>query len=186
MNAGLRRCPRILPPAENSVSNMVVQGWADIGVLYSVPPALPEGYVCDWVIDLPAIAIVHRKNPLASVGLIEVADLNDKYLIRSTGPFAEECFLFQADIVRRCGFTPRYRVKPYHDMVELFLSIRPDEYTFWMEDHTGYEDINQDSRVVRFKDPVPTIPVYLFYDNDASQDVLTFVRICHELAEEGL
>lgn len=153
--------PRFYSSRSHSIYEAVVSGKADVGIVYEAPKSLPENISCDWLIDYPFIAWIHKNNPALKTGLMHIEDLADCKLICSTNRLFREYFEGSVDIFRQAGLEPKYHMKDIEDVSDFLIDLGVDEVAFGSDLGTTVCDFNPLIIGIKFEDPPLLSPTYL-------------------------
>lgn len=169
---------------QSTVFDAVVNGKADIGVLLNEPVDVPEGFACEWLVESPAVAWLHKSNPLLKSSSLRFDDLWDCYLLRSTNQSSRTWSDGSIDIYRKHGLEPRFRLKDLENKESFFLNLDPDEVLLASDEGLETHPCNPCLVAVRFEDCSLSYSVYLFYKKQPNGSALSkFVETCHRVAQ---
>ncbi len=171
----------LLPDSHMAVAASVLSGKADVGIVFREPADLPEGYVCELLLDLPLSILVHKDNPLSQRASLTLEDLRGCYLVCPSNPHLQTTFEGAVDTFRSAGIEPKYRIRDICEFDQISASIRIDEMLF----KTGGMFVpNSVPFLVEMRfDPPLTYRSYLLHgEHPDNPCVSELVAICREIA----
>lgn len=178
--------PQLLDDDQLTIPASVFAGKADVGIVFSVPNPVPEGFACERLIDLPLMVLMHEDNPAAKLPNLTVEDLADCSLICPSSPRLQATFEGAVELMRAHGIEPRYRVRVLNKFDRIPSTIQPDEILF----KTASPHLPSPASFLvekSFAEPVPNYHVYALYRTDADDPTITeFVSICREVTTKRL
>lgn len=174
--------PRLFQDHTLGIAESVLGGKADVGLVFTRPTKLPEGFAFAHLLDLPLMVFVHRDNPLANRETLAVEDLRDCHLVCPTNPYLQSTFEGAVETMREHGIEPRYRVREVDEFDRIPSTIQADEMLFKTARSVLTAPPAPFLVAKRFVDPVPQYHIYAVYRTDrrnhAAED---FVAICKNL-----
>lgn len=179
--------PRLFQDHTLSIAESVLQGKADVGLVFTKPDGLPEGFGSAHLLDLPLMVYVHNENPLAARETITVEDLADSYLVCPANPYLQSTFEGAVETMREHGIEPKYRVREVDEFDRIPSTIRPDELLFKTAVNVLPAPPATFLSAKRFTDPVPHYHIYAIYREDGrSSAPADFVSICRRVIRERM
>ena len=179
--------PRVFQDHTLGIEESVIEGKADVGLVFTKPTDLPDGFECDHLLDSPLMVYVHTSNPLAERTSIAVEDLRDCYLICPSSPYLQTTFEGAVETMRARGIEPKYRVREVDEFDRIPSTIQPDEILFKTARSVEQTPPATFLKALPFVDPVPQYHVYAIYrvdpHNHAAKD---FVSVCKGLIKQRL
>lgn len=161
----------------------VFSGKADIGVVFSRPAEIPEGFVCELMLELPLMVWMHEDNPLSRRKCITVKDLKDCYLVRPSGPNLLASFEGAEETLQNHGIEPKWRHRELAEFDRIPFTIQPDEILFKTAQYHAHPLPVSFLAEKHFSNPVPLYSIYLLYKKDSTNPMLSeFVAICRHIA----
>lgn len=178
--------PQLLDDDQLTIPASVFAGKADVGIVFSVPAQIPEGFACEKLIDLPLMVLMHEDNPAAQLPNLTVEDLADCSLICPSSPRLQATFEGAVELMRAHGIEPHYRVRVLNEFDRIPFTIQPDEILF----KTSAPHLPSPASFLiekSFAEPVPNYHVYALYRTDADDPAITeFVSIIREVTTKRL
>lgn len=178
-----------MPPAflfdddQLTIASSVFLGKADVGIVFSIPVDIPEGFACELLFELPLLVWLHKDNPLSQRPCIVLDDLKDCYLVNPTTPNLLTTFEGAVETFRKHGIEPKHRARTLAEFDRIPFTLQPDEMLFKTANKANIPIPATFLAEARFCDPSPKYQVYLLYRKEpANALVADFVRICHEVA----
>lgn len=166
-----------------TIASSVFLGKADVGVVFSMPADLPEGFACELLFELPLLVWLHKDNPLSQRAGITLEDLKDCYLVNPSTPNLLTTFEGAVETFRKHGLEPKHRVRTLTEFDRIPFTLQPDEMLFKTANAAHIPIPATFLAEARFADPGPKYQVYLLYRKDAGNPQTTeFVKICHDVA----
>lgn len=166
-----------------TIASSVFLGKADVGVVFSIPADLPEGFACELLFELPLLVWMHKDNPLAQRLNITLDDLSDCYLINPSTPNLLTTFEGAVETFRKHGIEPKHRVRTLTEFDRIPFTLQPDEILFKTANVANIPIPATFIAEARFADPGPKYQVYLLYRKRSNNTLVAdFVKICHEVA----
>ncbi|MEC4271907.1 LysR family transcriptional regulator [Adlercreutzia sp. R25] len=179
--------PRLFQDHTMGIEQSVIEGKVDIGLVFTRPTNLPEGFSSVHLLDLPLMVYVHACNPLAERESIAVEDLSSCHLICPSNPYLQTTFEGAMETMREHGIEPRYRVREIDEFDRIPSTIQPDEMLFKTASHLSAAPPATFLVAKRFVDPAPLYHVYAVYRTDARDHAPgDFISICKSLIENRL
>lgn len=176
--------PRLFQDHSMGIAESVFSGKAAVGLVFTKPTSLPEGFRCVHLIDVPLMVYLHRDNPLAQRESVTVEDLRDCHLICPSSPYLRSTFEGAVETMREHGIEPQYRVRELDEFDRIPFSVQHDEMLL-KTDQPVAEPPATFLRAVPFADPKPHYHVYAVYREDARGHVEErFVEICRDLVRQ--
>lgn len=166
-----------------TVFDAVTSGAADIGILLAEPASLPDGFVCEWLVDSTFDAWLHESNPLLASPPVKFEDLEGCYLVCSTNQQYRTWYDGMAAAYRQRGMQPKVHLKDLDDLASFMLDLHLDEVLLG-SDTLIASPYNPRLVRVRFDDPSLHYSAYLLYRSSARSVVKNFASTCHRVAEK--
>lgn len=174
--------PRLFHDNSISIADSITTGKADIGLVFTKPTHLPEGFVCTHLLDLPLAVYLHNENPLAQRDCITVEDLRDHYLVCPANPYLQTTFEGAVETMREHGIEPKYRVREINEFDCIPSTLHQDEFLFKTNQSALLAPPAAFLSLVHFADPIPQYHVYALYRDDPKNRALAdFIRLCRNL-----
>lgn len=166
-----------------TIASSVFLGKADVGVMFSIPADIPEGFACELLFEPPLLVWLHKDNPLSQRPCITLEDLQDCYLVNPTTPNLLTTFEGAVETFRKHGIEPKHRARTLTEFDRIPFTLQPDEMLFKTANDARIPIPASFLIETRFAEPGPRYQVYLLYRKEpANSLVADFVRICHEVA----
>ncbi|MRX83894.1 LysR family transcriptional regulator [Eggerthella sp. HF-4214] len=174
---------RLFNDDQLTIASSVFLGKADVGVMFSIPADIPEGFACELLFEPPLLVWLHKDNPLSQRPCITLEDLQDCYLVNPTTPNLLTTFEGAVETFRKHGIEPKHRARTLTEFDRIPFTLQPDEMLFKTANDARIPIPASFLVETRFAEPGPRYQVYLLYRKEpANSLVADFVRICHEVA----
>lgn len=184
-----KRMPQFSPrfrytDRDSSVSDAVVSGKAEVGILLGEPAEVPEGCACEWLVDSPVVAWLHEDSPVLKRDRIAFEDLAACYLVRSTTQSSHTWSDGMASIYRARGIEPKFHLRDLENKESFYLTLRPDEVLLASDE--GNDVCQYNPRLVRveFSEPALFFSTHVLYRVPTSSPVKQLVEMCRCVAAE--
>lgn len=179
--------PRLFQDHTLGIAESVIEGKADVGIVFTKPAELPAGFSSAHLLDLPLMVYVHNENPLIERETLSVEDLRDCHLVCPSNPYLQTTFEGAVETMREHGIEPRYRVREVDEFDRIPSTIQADEILFKTARSVLPTPPATFLTAKRFVDPVPHYHVYAIYRTDDHDHApADFVSICRSLVREHL
>lgn len=176
--------PRLFHDNSISIVDSVTAGKTDIGLVFTKPVHLPEGFTCEHLLDLPLAVYLHNENPLTKRNRIAVEDLRNCHLVCPANPYLQTTFEGAVETMREHGIEPKYRVREIDEFDRIPSTLRQDEFLFKTDQCAPLAPPASFLSLVHFEEPAPQYHIYALYRNDPKNHALAnFVRLCHSLID---
>lgn len=170
-----------------TIASSVFLGKADVGVVFSMPTDLPDGFACELLFELPLLVWLHKDNPLSQREDITLEDIKDCYLVNPSTPNLLTTFEGAVETFRKHGLEPKHRVRTLTEFDRIPFTLQPDEMLFKTANSAHIPIPATFLAEARFAEPGPKYQVYLLYRKDADNpQTAEFAKICHDVAATRL
>ena len=174
---------RLFDNDQLTIASSVFLSKADVGIVFSIPPDLPEGFACELLFEIPLLVWVHKDNPLAWREGITLDDLEGCHLVNPSTPNLLTTFEGAVETFRKHGIEPKHRVRTVTEFDRIPFSLQPDEMLFKTANTANIPIPATFLAEARFAEPGPKYQVYLLYRDDPANMLVTdFVRIVRKVA----
>ena len=162
----------------------ILQGKADVGVLYDVSKAIPETIECIPFVDAPITAWVREENPLAKRDTVFFEDLASFVHPLSTNMQSRTATDAVIRLFSQRGITMRSRIRNLESRADFYLTMLDDEFVISFQADTDPQRINPGLKRIVFAEPV-IYHVHLAVLRDGGNPLVDqFIRICCDAAQK--
>ena len=176
--------PRLFQDHTLGIAESVFDGKADVGLVFTKPAKLPEGFACVHLLDLPLMVFLHNSNPLTKREAISIEDLRDCYLVCPANQYLQTTFDGAMETMRAHGIEPKYRVREIDEFDRIPSTIRTDEMLFKTSHSAPSAPPATFLTAMRFVEPIPQYHIYAIYQTDSpNRAPEDFIGICQSLME---
>ena len=179
--------PRFHSDRRHSVCEAVAAGIADIGVTLAPQEDASGSLRCEWLVDTPFFAWLHKDSPAARTSAgrpIPFESISGYALVCSTHRQYLTWYDGMVAACRKHGVSPKTRMKDMGDVESFLVDLQPDEVVFGSGTAGSLPAPSNPNVIpVEFNDPGLHYSAYLLYRKDARPIVRRFAAVCHGVAQ---
>ena len=176
---------RFTSDRSHTVTESVVAGLADVGIVLAEPTDLPSDIVSEWVMDIRFTAWVHEDNPVLKTGDVTFGDLAECSLVSSTNRQFSTWLDGMDEAYRKNGMEPKHHLKDIGSMTEFLLDLHDDEVLLGSDTDEYLDHFNPHLVELKFDDPSLAYSSYLIYPKDMQKkSARIFVDMCRKVAAQ--
>lgn len=166
-----------------TVYESILSGKADVGVVFDIPEELPDGIVCDWLMDYPCMVWAHKDNPILQQQSPRMENFAHCKLVSTNNKIFSAWFDAEVAVLRALNIESESRMKDIENAADFFVTLQPDEIK--ITSVVGITCPYNSSVVgVRFPDQSITFPSYLLHRTCSDEStVAKFAQICSQVAK---
>ncbi|WP_244874312.1 LysR family transcriptional regulator [Adlercreutzia caecimuris] len=170
-----------------TIPEAIYSGKADIGVVFSMPHEIPEGFTCDPLMDYRGMIWAHKDNPGLKVSPIRAQNFAGSVLVDSTNRMYTTWRDGELEVLEKAGVSPNSCLRGIENSADFFIMMRRNEIKVTMDLGTTICPYNPDVVGVLPEDDEFVIRTYLLYGNrPVKPQVASFVDLAKQVAAETL
>lgn len=168
-----------------TIPEAVFTGKADIGIIFSIPDDMPEGFACELLMNYPGMIWAHRDNPGLKADPVKVESFANSMLVDSTNRMYSTWRDGEAEALSQAGVTLGSCLRGIENSADFFILMRRNEIKVTMDLGMDLCPYNPDVIGIRPEDPPLSINVYLLYSiKPLKPQVEAFAAVARTIACE--